>query len=165
MTVASNCRDALRSFECACRDKTINFETIQHMLDKLFLVNDEVPNEIESLELLDAFADHFSTTCEEEEVRRMVFHLLFPCGFNVNPLREQFLIKLTQLAICVGLTPLLDLIAVWLKVMRVLLQLIYLGANIPCYPITVVFERLSYFGHSTGGGYSIRFQLRTMCFR
>ncbi|EUB57487.1 hypothetical protein EGR_07652 [Echinococcus granulosus] len=114
MAIAAACRDSLQSFECACRDNTINFETIQHMLDKLFLVNGEVPNDLESLELLDAFADHFTTTCEEE-VRRMVFHLLFPCGFNVNPLREQFLIRLTQLAICVGLTPLLDLVAVWLK--------------------------------------------------
>ncbi|CUT99461.1 EGF type aspartate asparagine hydroxylation site [Echinococcus multilocularis] len=114
MAIAAACRDSLQSFECACRDNTINFETIQHMLDKLFLVSGEVPNDLESLELLDAFADHFTTTCEEE-VRRMVFHLLFPCGFNVNPLREQFLIRLTQLAICVGLTPLLDLVAVWLK--------------------------------------------------
>ncbi|KAL5103178.1 hypothetical protein TcWFU_007248 [Taenia crassiceps] len=85
------------------------------MLDKLFLVNGEVPNDLESLELLDAFADHFTTTCEEE-VRRMVFHLLFPCGFNVNPLREQFLIRLTQLAICVGLTPLLDLGQIFLVI-------------------------------------------------
>ncbi len=46
----------------------------------------------------------------------MVFHLLFPCSLNVNPLREEFLIKLTQLAMCVGLTPILDLVAVRLKV-------------------------------------------------
>ena len=145
MTIASTCRDALRSFECACEDKKINFETIQHMLDKLFLVNGEVPNEIENLELLDAFADHFTTPCEEE-VRREVFHLLFPCGFNVNPLREEFLIKLTQLAICVGLIPLLDLVAVWLKVGIRLFNLICSGANISSYSITFILKRLPSFG-------------------
>lgn len=135
MTIASACKEELKKFECACRDNSINFETIQHALDSLFLVNGEIPNELEFLELLDAFADHFATSCDEN-VRRMVFHLLFPCGFNVNPIRERFLISLTELAICVGLAPLLDLVAVWLKVIA---ALFYnhpnLGTNISYHPV------------------------------
>ncbi|VDO04090.1 unnamed protein product [Rodentolepis nana] len=114
MTLAAVCKEELKKFECACQNNSINFETIQHALDSLFLVKSELPNELQFLELLDAFADHFATSCDEN-ARRMAFHLLFPCGFNVNPVRERFLIGLTELAICVGLAPLLDLIAIWLK--------------------------------------------------
>ncbi|VUZ50843.1 unnamed protein product [Hymenolepis diminuta] len=114
MTLAAVCKEELKKFECACQNNSINFETIQHALDSLFLVKSELPNELQFLELLDAFADHFATSCDES-VRQMAFHLLFPCGFNVNPVRERFLISLTELAICVGLAPLLDLVAVWLK--------------------------------------------------
>lgn len=115
MSLAAICKEELKKLECACQNNSVNFETVQHALDSLFLVKSELPNELQFLELLDAFADHFATSCDEN-IRRMAFHLLFPCGFNVNPLRERFLISLTEVAICVGLAPLLDLVAVWLKV-------------------------------------------------
>lgn len=61
----------------------------------------------------------------------MVFHLLFPCSANVNHLREEFLVKLAQLAICIGLTPILDLVAIRLKVFPIFLyQQLSLGPGL-----------------------------------
>ncbi|VDL85196.1 unnamed protein product [Schistocephalus solidus] len=73
-----------------------------------------MPNELQRIEILDALAMHFTSSCDEE-TSRTAFHLLFPYGPNISPLRENFLILLVELALCLGLAPILDLAAIRLK--------------------------------------------------
>uniref|UniRef100_A0A0V0JB12 Uncharacterized protein n=1 Tax=Schistocephalus solidus TaxID=70667 RepID=A0A0V0JB12_SCHSO len=127
MALSAKCREFLSEFECACREKKLIFEGLSQKLDNICLADGEVvllvyhkvfsqmPNELQRIEILDALAMHFTSSCDEE-TSRTAFHLLFPYGPNISPLRENFLILLVELALCLGLAPILDLAAIRLKV-------------------------------------------------
>ncbi|VDP73824.1 unnamed protein product [Echinostoma caproni] len=115
MAVTDRCRTALRNLEPMVRDDHMQADLIQRACTDVFLIDGKKPTLMEEVELLDTFVNYFSPKSDDETKTR-VFTELFPLDREIFPDRLQFLIKISSLAIYLGHNPLLDLIAVWLKV-------------------------------------------------
>lgn len=97
------------------------------------------------MELLDAFVNYFSPKCDDE-TKMHIFGEVFPIDMDVPTERLHFLSKITSLAIYLGHIPLLEIIALWLKVSHLLFvasSQLFQG-NVDVYPNQVVVYLIMY---------------------
>ncbi|GAA47140.1 hypothetical protein CLF_100002 [Clonorchis sinensis] len=124
MSVLDRCRSNLRALESSLREEHKPDFVLRLDSSDIFPANDKVfyiclyssfqkPTPLEELELLNTFATYFP--CNDDSKARL-FYELFPLERDVPDDRVRFLVKLSSLALCIGLPVILELAAVWLKV-------------------------------------------------
>nr|AAW26320.1 SJCHGC02471 protein [Schistosoma japonicum] len=114
MSASELCKKSLVTLESYLKDEHINSETLKFAAISVLLIDGKKPNPLEEVEILDTIATYMMLK-NEEDVKYRLFFEVFPADKDISAESLYFLVKLSSLAICLGLSPLLEIVSLWLK--------------------------------------------------
>ncbi|CAH8671267.1 unnamed protein product [Schistosoma rodhaini] len=115
MSASEACKKSLVTLESYLRDEHTNSETLKFSANSVLTVDGKKPSPLEEVEILDTIATYVMLK-NEEDVKYRLFFEVFPADKDISTDCLYFLIKLSSLAICLGLSPVLEIVSLWLKV-------------------------------------------------
>ncbi|XP_018654172.1 hypothetical protein Smp_164440 [Schistosoma mansoni] len=115
MSASETCKKSLVTLESYLRDEHTNSETLKFSANSVLTVDGKKPSPLEEVEILDTIATYVMLKNEEDMKYRLFFEV-FPADKDISTDCLYFLIKLSSLAICLGLSPVLEIVSLWLKV-------------------------------------------------
>ncbi|KAK4476093.1 hypothetical protein MN116_001316 [Schistosoma mekongi] len=114
MSASESCKKSLVALESYLKDEHTNSETLKFAAISVLLIDGKKPNPLEEVEILDTIATYMMIK-NEEDVKYRLFFEVFPVDKDISAESLYFLVKLSSLAICLGLSPLLEIVSLWLK--------------------------------------------------
>ncbi|VDP80238.1 unnamed protein product [Schistosoma mattheei] len=118
MSASEACKKSLVTLESYLRDEHTNSETLKFSANSVLTVDGKKPSPLEEVEILDTIATYIMLK-NEEDVKYRLFFEVFPADKDISTDCLYFLIKLSSLAICLGLSPVLEIVSLWLKVSEI----------------------------------------------
>ncbi|CAH8571850.1 unnamed protein product [Schistosoma turkestanicum] len=115
MAASEACKKSLVTLESYLRDEHTSSETVKFSANSILSVDGRKPSPLEEVEILDTIAMYIMLK-NEEDVKYRLFFEVFPIDRDISTDNLYFLVKLSSLAICLGLSPVLEIISLWLKI-------------------------------------------------
>ncbi|CAH8873651.1 unnamed protein product [Trichobilharzia szidati] len=115
MIASDACKKALLSLEACLGDDFSTQEAVAFAAKNVLLIDGKKPSPLEEVVILDTLATYLLLK-NDEDLKHRLFFEVFPVDKDINAYCLHLLSKLTSLAVCLGLSPVLELVSFWLKI-------------------------------------------------